>query len=171
MTELEVVGSTFKNCDFPEVNWIDAHLIDVTFDECNLSGIKLRGAGFSRVSFKNSKIAGLDFSQIRKLTASISFQECRLLYCLFGSMKLKRLQMTKCGIIGCQFENCDLSDAVFSGSDLTESTFTTCNLKGADFREATNYMLDVRNNALAGARFSASEALALLSPFKIKIDY
>ena len=79
--------------------------------------------------------------------------------------------MTGCDITGCQFEECNLSAADFSDSCFSETAFLDCSLKRADFRDAIGYHIDPRRNELQGAKLTSPEALSLLLPFGVIIDY
>jgi uncharacterized protein YjbI with pentapeptide repeats len=166
-----IAESTFIDCDFSEVSLAKASLLDVSFIECNLSNLKLIDSRLNGVRFKDSKIAGVDFSPIVNLLTNISFEECKLLYCAFEGLKLKRLQLNRCQIVGCQFEDCDLTEANFCDSNFAESSFAGCLLKRCDFRGAEGYQIDIRHNDLAGARFSAPEVLSLIKLLGIVVEY
>ncbi|MMZ71448.1 hypothetical protein D1872_348410 [compost metagenome] len=47
--------------------------------------------------------------------------------------------------------------------------FGNTNLNGTDFREATNYRIDVRDNHLKGTKFTRLEAIHLLDGFGFEL--
>lgn len=68
------------------------------------------------------------------------------------------------------FEECNLKDSSFEKSLLNTTQFTNRDLRGADFREATGYQIDINTNKLKGAKFSFPEVINLLSGLEINID-
>jgi len=53
----------FRGCKLDSVNFREAALTDVTFDDCVLRDVDFGGAKLKRVKFPGSTVSGLDFSK------------------------------------------------------------------------------------------------------------
>ena len=60
--------------------------------------------------------------------------------------------------------------ANFKGVELHETEFYQCDLRKADFRDATGYKVDILGSRLKDAKFSLPEAVNLLADLKIKLS-
>ena len=65
------------------------------------------------------------------------------------------------------FAKCEMQMVNFMGTELHETEFYQCDLRKADFRDATGYILGSR---LTDAKFSLPEAVNLLADLKIKLS-
>ena len=54
--------------------------------------------------------------------------------------------------------------------ELHETEFYQCDLRKADFRDATGYKVDILGSRLKDAKFSLPEAVNLLADLKIKLS-
>lgn len=165
----EFSSCCFKGCDLSESRLTAAVFIDCTFIDCNLSNIKTEGAGFRQVVFEGCKLVGVQFRAVSPFLLKWSFMQCKIELCDFSSIKMKRSRFIDCRFRGTDFVDADLTGSDFSRSDLTNCQFHHTNLESADFSQAINYEIDPMINRVKQAIFSYPEALALLSPFKIKI--
>lgn len=68
------------------------------------------------------------------------------------------------------FYEAKLMKSSFSGCTLKGASFNKANLTDVDFRNATEYFIDVRDSIVTGAKFNLPEALTLLSSLKITIE-
>ena len=85
-------------------------------------------------------------------------------------MTLTRFDFSDCRFGDCTFDDCRLAGADFRGVPLGRTQFSRCDLEKADFREATEYIIDPTTNRLRGARFSFPDVVALLNGFGLKIE-
>ena len=68
------------------------------------------------------------------------------------------------------FDKIAFGCSAMGAEELEETEFLESNLQKADFRNATEYKIDIMTCNLKGARFSFPEAINLLNVLKVKID-
>jgi len=61
------------------------------------------------------------------------------------------------------FAKCEMQMVNFMGTELHETEFYHCDLRKADFRDATGYKVDILGSRLKDAKFSLPEAVNLLA--------
>ena len=75
-------GCLFRNCDFTGGTFNSCRFNDCRFESCNLSLAVVRGSVFSNTSFKDSKLAGVNWTEAAwpalKLPAALEFTSCVL---------------------------------------------------------------------------------------------
>ena len=70
----------------------------------------------------------------------------------------------------CRFVRCEMQMVNFMGTELHETEFYQCDLRKADFRDATGDKVDILGSRLKDAKFSLPEAMNLLADLKIKLS-
>ncbi len=147
----------------------DRKFIDCTFEQCQLSSIKIDGAVI-QAQFKNSKIEGVNFFTAKRSLLSLSFESCLIRHSSFAELKLLKIQFTGCELHNVDFSDADLSEADFSNTTFEDCVFRNTNLTKADFRTASGYYIDPTQNKIRKARFSSPEVLNLLAGFDLLIE-
>jgi fluoroquinolone resistance protein len=165
----EFVGCQFIGIDFSEFNFSRLKFLDCTFSECNLSNASLKSGVFRGVSFKKSKLIGLNWTETTTL-ASCTYADCIMDYGVFHSMNLKGFSFINCKMMEVEFWDSQLAKSSLTGCMLRGSAFNKADLSGADLRGSTDYFIDVRFTNVKKAKFSMPEAMALLSSLEIIID-
>jgi uncharacterized protein YjbI with pentapeptide repeats len=113
---------------------------------------------------------GLRFEDCNSFLFSVRFASCTLNFSSFFQLKLKTTQFSNCSLEEVDFTECDLSQANFHGANLKNTVFSKTNLVGADFRMATNVLLDPENNKVQKGKFNRDNVLGLLAKYGLKID-
>ena len=166
-------GCLFRNCDFTGVTFKCCRFNDCRFESCNLSLAVVQGSSFSNTSFKDSKLAGVNWTEAAwptlKLPAALEFTSCVLSDCNFLGLSLNGCKLTRCLAREADFRETDLSGADLTHTDFTGSLFGKTDLRGANLDQARNYAISVADNKVKDARFSMPEAMALLYCLDIKI--
>jgi len=171
----ETVSSVrFEECTFSECRLVDCKFekcvfLDCKFEGCTLSAVNPDKSRFLQPKFFRCKVMGFDWAKAAKIQ-DISFDDCQLDYSNFSSLHFPKIHMVKCSAKEARFVETDMTDGVFTGTDFQNSTIFKSNFTRADFRQAKNYSLDVRNNTIKNARFSLPEALSLLYGLEIEIE-
>ena len=80
------------------------------------------------------------------------------------------LSREKTEIVGSMFAKCEMQMVNFMGTELHETEFYQCDLRKADFRDATGDKVDILGSRLKDAKFSLPEAMNLLADLKIKLS-
>lgn len=161
----------FEHCVFNGGQWKLCRFEQCRFQDCRLLNFKLGGSRFVDVQFTRCKLAGINFGQLdTSLMFSAALEDCKLLSCTFP-----RLDLSKCRLSGnewddCYFDEANLRGLNFSGAAFGGSRFTRCSLEESNFCDASDFVLDPRENRLRGAKFSVGSALELLGVFGIELE-
>ncbi len=163
----------FESCDLSDCTLEDCKLVDTEFINCNLSLLQVRDTAFRGVKFTDCKLVGINWTRAHwqrvRMSAQLEFERCILNDSSFAGLHLPQIRMVECRICDADFSGTDCEQADFSHSDFTHSTFHHTNLKGADFREARNYSIDITRNDVSRAKFTLPEATALLRGLDIEL--
>ena len=164
LMEETISGKTFVDCDFVGCTFERCQIERCVFTECRFTGCQINDpkCAYSQVKFlslENCSLSGINWGlllptggfgdPLDKLAA------CRLKYCFFTEMDLRRF---------------DLTEGNFQGCGLEDTEFLRCNLTGGDFRGATGYKVDVPSCTLKAARFALPEAANLLYSLGIRLE-
>ena len=173
ITGKEFDNCTFKNCDFNEAIFSKCNFVESDFLDCNLSLVKIHYSKFNDVTFRDSKLVGVDWTKVAwnnlATEAPISFYRSILNDCSFYGLSLQELIIEACKAHHVDFREGDFSRANFTHTDLTGSLFGNTQLTSADFSEATNYDIDVYQNNIKNAKFSRFDAIRLLESLEIEL--
>ena len=170
LTGNEFFNCTFRGCNFSGSNLSGVDFIDCRFESCNCSLLSLEGTGLKGVSFKETKLTGIDFGRCSDFLFAVSFEDCPMDLCSFFRRKLKKTVFRNCSLKEADFEEADLSGAAFRNCDLLFASFVRTVLERADFRTAYNYALDPEINRLKKAKFSRDGIAGLLAKYDIDIE-
>ncbi|KTD19308.1 Uncharacterized protein conserved in bacteria [Legionella lansingensis] len=171
--EIEFHSCQFKLCKFNETQFNKCKFTECDFEDCDLSLVKFKGCKFSESSFKDCNLAGINWTQVHwpsvKLSSPLYFYNCNLSHGSFYSLDLADLVIEQCKVHEVDFRDSNLNHASFVGSDLHGSLFIKTSLLHADFTNAINYIIDIRQNNITKARFSFPDAIALLKCLDIHL--
>lgn len=171
---IEFHNCQFKQCKFLEVTFKKVKFIDCEFESCDLSLSKFPGCSFSEVSFKNSNLAGINWTEVSwplvKLVSPLYFYSSNISHSSFFGLELTGLIVEDCKAHDVDFRESVLNHASFIRTDLQNSLFMHTNLKYADFTNAMNYNIDIRENTITQASFSFPDVVVLLNHLNIKIN-
>jgi uncharacterized protein YjbI with pentapeptide repeats len=161
----------FKGCDFGECVLNKSVFADCVFTCCNFSHAKVDQCSFREVVFDDCKLVNVSFTAVNPFLLNWVFKRCKLELCNFGGLKMKHSKFIESLVRKTDFINVDLEKSDFSGSDLQDSKFHNSILEHANFVGARNYYIDPTANRMKKAKFSVPEALSLLLPFGICVEY
>jgi fluoroquinolone resistance protein len=184
-TGLSFAGEVFESCDFA-----DCVFVDCSFTKCELDHTTLNECRFVRCEITglrsvSSSVQSLDFEDCRlqeiewaPLLSSGAFpdpihtlKDCSLKYNTFTEMNFNRFDFSNGNeIVGSMFAKCEMQLVNLKGTELHETEFYQCDLRKADFRDATGYKVDILGSRLKDAKFSLPEAVNLLADLKIKLS-
>jgi fluoroquinolone resistance protein len=163
-------GCTFLNCDLSDSNLNNNEFIDCAFISCNMSNTKLRGAHLKTVSFKDSKLIGINFNECQDFLFHADFENCVLDYTSFVGKKITKTKFNSSSLKGADFSNTDLSESSFDNCNLSGTVFNKTILKNTDFRTAHNFNIDPDINFIKKAKFSKNSLEGLLTKYDLQID-
>ncbi|MFZ1749026.1 MAG: pentapeptide repeat-containing protein [Saprospiraceae bacterium] len=170
ITKGEYVQCRFENIDFSDIVLSGYVFEDVVFQDCNLSLNKFHKTAFKGVKFVGCKLVGLHWDHCDSFIFSVYYERCMLNMSSFYGVKLKNTRFVSTQMMELDFTDADLSYAVLDDCDLTLTTFDHTNLKNADLRKATNFIIDPEINHLKNAKFSWPSVGGLLDKYEIIID-
>lgn len=161
----------FYDCDFIQSDFSEALVKNCRFENCrflasDLSLAKFPGSLLLGISFENSKLIGIDWTEARK-PLEIGFKKCLLDDSVFWDLDLRKIEIINSRARNAIFSGANLSRASFSGTDLTGARFQSSDLSFADFSAALNYSINPNESTLKKTRFSLPEAISLLNSLDI----
>ncbi|MGM0444649.1 MAG: pentapeptide repeat-containing protein [Fibrobacterota bacterium] len=166
----EYEGVQFCKCTFLRSDLSGVSFTDCLFDTCLLSGVILTNTRFCDVTFRGSKLMGLNFSAVTDFPFSPRFEGCLLEFCDFTARAMEGVALLDSRLRECSFIDCDLRRADFSGSDLQRTSVRGCRLEGADLRRIGAYSISPAANRMKGARLAAHHLTGLLDEFYLRIE-
>jgi fluoroquinolone resistance protein len=158
------VGCHFLSCDLTGTNFTDC-----TFEHCSLSLTKLPNCSLRAITFKDSKLVGIDFTKCSTNFFELLFSNTLLDNCNFSTLPMQNTPFNNCTLRECIFSETNLAKATFANCDFERSVFHDTNLQKTDFSSAKNYTISPLSNSIKGAAFSLPEAIQLLSAFEIEL--
>lgn len=168
--ENEFMGCVFKSCVFSGINLSKFSFDDCHFINSDLSMCRMENTVFSKVTFTDCKLQGIDFGKCSKYVFSVTFEKCILNYSVFLKTNLRKTLFHDCVIREAFFAETDLTQASFAGCDLDATNFERCVLSQCDFRTAVNYIIYPSQNKLKNAKFSYPGVLGLLADLGIVVE-
>ncbi len=170
---IEFEECQFSDCDFSGVKFQNCNFVNCEFIHCNLSLINLSNSRLSGVTFRESKLIGIDWTKatwpIYHLDFGLRFERCILNDSSFFGLALNELTLDECKLHDVDFREGNFSRSAMNYCDFTHSVFMRTNLQHADFCDSTGYAINVLENNVEGAKFSRLEALNLLECLGIEL--
>jgi fluoroquinolone resistance protein len=165
---LDLSGKAFRQCVFERVRLAEARLVGATFEDCeiescDLTMARVEEAAFRSVSFRRTKLMGIDWSGVRGIAFVVSFEGCTLSYGTFVDLKMQATVFRDCKAHEVSFIGVDLTKCVFPGTDLAGARFMDTVLVEADLSDAVNYRISPQQNRLKRTKFSEEAALAVVA--------
>ena len=161
---------TFIHCDFSDSDISHIQFSACEFRNCNLSMSKMIATSLQNITFKDSKILGVQFDTCNNFLLEFSFENCILNFASFYGMKIPKTKFRECSLQEVNFTGTDICDGIFENCDLAKTIFDRTNLESVDFRSSYNYMLDPENNSIEKAKFSLSGTPGLLTKYDIIVE-
>jgi fluoroquinolone resistance protein len=158
----------FTRCDFQRSIFSECRFDDCTFQACDFSLAKFKDSHFRDSIFISSKLIGIDWAEISR-TFSIDFRDCVINLSNFSAMNLKKRKILNCIAHEVSFAETNMTECDCTMTDFAGSIFSKTNLTKANFSNARNYAIDVRNNTVTKLKLSLPEALTLFETLGIII--
>ena len=140
-----------------------------------LTGLRSTHSSVQSLDFEDCRLNEIEWAPLMSNGAFPdpihTLKECSLKYNTFTEMNFNRFDFSDGNeIVGSMFAKCEMQLANFKGVELHETEFYQCDLRKADFRDATGYKVDILGSRLKDAKFSLPEAVNLLADLKIKLS-
>lgn len=169
LSDKELQRCTFRGCKLIESRWGKTRLEDCVFEDCNLSRMVPQQLALRGVTFKGTRLMGVDFSDVAPLP-DFSFEKCDLRYASFVKLRLRAARFVGCVARETNFIEADLTEADFTDSDLQDSTIRGCQLARANFSRARNVLFDPQQNRVQGVRLGFDAAVLLVQSLGIVVE-
>ncbi|MBR9727367.1 pentapeptide repeat-containing protein [Shewanella intestini] len=173
ITHVEFECCQFIECDFSASTFRHCKFAQCQFQQVNLSLAKLPFSAFYEVSFTDSKLTGIDWTQADWPSLHndpmLRFNQCLLTDSSFYGLVIQGSQFIDCKLKNVDFTDTDLTASSLQNSDLQYAQFMRTNLKQCNFTDAMNYHIDLHQNTITQATFSRFEALSLLEALSIEL--
>ncbi len=167
--------TSFYKCNFSGVDFSlkifnKCRFEKCSFDEGSVNITKFLQSKILECTFNSCRLTGIDWSQVDSAMGfSLNCTDCQLSYSVFSGIALLKSVFKICKIHDAEFSGAGLKEVSFEGSDLLNTKFANCDLSGAGFEKAINYIFDLRENKCKKARFSRPEVENLFIPFELVI--
>ena len=165
---------SFRSCMFDATTFERCRFISCSFTRCSFVTPLSRYSEMRFCDFRDCSLIGMDFmafvdnEYIEKPVNSI--KNCKMKYCYFHRMAFPSYDFSGNSFSKCEFVECDLQKASFAGCELGATSFSNSDLRGADFRGASEYAIDIFTDKIKKARFSYPEVMDLLAGLDIVIE-
>lgn len=159
----------FKKCQFQNGFLDNQHFSECEFISCDLSNTNIKHTVLNDVVFKECKLIGLRFEDLKDSLLSLRFDNCQLDFASFFQLKLKNTSFKDCNLLETDFTESDLTGSSFAHANLERTVFHQTNLQKVDFTTAINLSLNPELNQLKKAKFGKESVLGLLKKYDIVI--
>lgn len=163
-TGCQFIGIKLKNCKFKNCRFVNCIIGNIGFLYCDASNLEFTNSVLIGINWEDLKLKGVDIAVFKCMKA------CTIKYNYFTNLRLTKYDFKGSQFDECFFENCKLTDSSFGSVSLQGTKFIKCDLSGTDFREASDYVIDIADNKLKKAKFSFPEVVNLLSSLDIIIE-
>ncbi|WP_010531423.1 pentapeptide repeat-containing protein [Lentibacillus jeotgali] len=160
--QIHFKGVAFTDTELPFSQWLD-----VTFDNCDLSGVRLNGARFKRVEFRNCKLTGTDFDQA--VMQDVTWTDCQAPYILCNLTELRDVQFDNCLLKGANFIDAAQDNLLLGTSVIEDVQFTGTSLKHVDLSRCKFTHLHIDGEGLRGAVIAPEQAAQFIEAFGVKV--
>ncbi|WNB93814.1 pentapeptide repeat-containing protein [Bacillus sp. NEB1478] len=163
-SEVHIKGVNFGEGQLPFSTWLD-----VIFEKCDLSNVKLKGARFNRVEFRECKLVGVDFDEA--IMRDVQFIDCPAPYSLFNLTDLGDVRFDDCLLKEANFIEATFDNVQFGASAIQEVQFSDTSLRNVDLSQCQFTFIHVKEDDLRGAIISPEQAITLIEVFGLEVKH
>lgn len=153
-----IAGCRFERCTVEQVDLSGARLPDTVLDACTF--VEVRALGTAWGSLARPTIP----------PDPSTWTDCRLDLGAFGGADLSGARFERCSFVEADLDGAVLRGARLDGCDLRGARVIRCDLREADLRGSHGYVIDPRENEVAGLTVDLTGSLGLLAPFGLEVD-
>ncbi|KKB65149.1 hypothetical protein WM40_00260 [Robbsia andropogonis] len=185
LSNLDLSGCTFEDCDLAGVALRHADLRETHWQRCRMGhvrfdGIKAQGAAFTACDlanseWRNARIDGASFSDCRLTGAQLNidigligatFAQTRLVAATIIGLSMRKMTLDHLDFSDADLRGCDFREAIFEGGSLRGAAFKDCRFKDADLRNCELGELSLAQaTLLQGAIISHEQAAQIMTTF------
>lgn len=160
----------FKGFELSSANLQERIFTNCLFESCNLASTKLEHTALRNVAFESCKLLGVQFQACQDLQFQVHFERCLMDYTSFWGKWMPNTRFNSCSLHEVNFNEANLTNALFRNCDLLGAVFHQTVLNGADLATSQNLLLNLDENELKAARFTAGQLPALVAKYGLIID-
>lgn len=171
-------GVTFVGCTVTGSVWAHAVLARCRFEDCTFEGVDLSGARLpdtvlDECRFVDVRALGTAWGTLARPTIPpdpSTWTGCRLDLGSFGGADLSGARFERCSLVEADLDGVVLRGARLADCDLRGARIIRADLGEADLRGSHGYVLDPRDNEVAGLHVDLAGSAGLLVPFAVEVD-
>ena len=161
-----------NSCKFNKVVFINTILnrfsmVDIIFENCNLSNVTFIDSTIHRVVFKNCKLVGTSF--VNCSLQNILIEDCLCNYINLSSDKMKYILVKNSSFIESSFIENKLKEVEFDNINFTGSEFNNTSLKDIDLSNSNINNLRINLYDLRGVIIDSYQSMELIGLLGVKI--
>ncbi|MFB9974287.1 pentapeptide repeat-containing protein [Allobacillus sp. SKP2-8] len=160
--ESYIKGVHFDAAKLPHSSWVD-----VIFENCDLSNVKLTNTQMNRVEFRNCKLVGTDFD--RADLRDVRMIDCQAPYTLFNLTNMQDVAFSDCLLKSANFIESEFFNVQFGSSTIDDVQFTGTSLKDVDLSNCELRQIHIQKEDIEGAIVSADQAISLIELFGVTV--
>ena len=170
-------GVTFVGCTITGSVWAHAVVARCRFEDCTFEGVDLSGTRLPDTVLDGCRLVdvralGTAWSSLARPTIPpdpSTWTGCRLDLGSFGGADLTGARFERCSLVEADLDGVVLRGARLDDCDLRGTRVIRADLREADLRGSHGYVLDPRDNEVAGLQVDLVGAVGLLTPFGIEV--
>ena len=148
----------FKNVTFNKVSFRYMDLIDVRFENCDLSNMDLSESVLHKVEMVNCKMVGTNMSE--SALRNVLVENCNGSYALFRYLDCKQVNFMNSILCSADFYKAKFSKVEFNDSNLQQAGMSGAKLKGIDLSSCKSDGLGIAVDDLDGCIVSPEQAIS-----------
>jgi len=148
----------FKNVIFNNVLFKYLDLVDVRFENCDLSNMDLSESVLHKVEMVNCKMVGTNMSE--SALRNVLFDNCNGSYALFRFLDCKQVNFNNSALCNADFYKAKLLKVGFNESNLQQTGMSGAKLKGIDLSSCKIDGLGVAVDDLSGCIVSPEQVIS-----------
>lgn len=169
LASAEFDNCSFHNITFQNISFRSSLFSECHFENCHFQSVDLLNTRMKSVSFKESKLTGINWSDCNSLE-EINFNNCKLDYSVFQNLDLRDLSASNSSFREVDFSGSKLIKSRFIDCDLLASVFSGSNLEDADFSGSGPLLLDPKFTKLKNTKIDLSEASEILKTIGLLVN-
>ncbi|CAM3330334.1 hypothetical protein CBF31_08630 [Vagococcus fessus] len=167
INKLDISLCYFKKTTMNYVVFDKMEVIDSVFENCDLSNSRFQFSSNVRVTFKNCKMLGCDFSD--SYFSECIFENCDLSYANFSMSHFKGSTFRNCRFIEADLIECKLLKTKFESSELIRVNFNSTKLNKIDFSSNIIVGLGANPEDIYGCKMSSAHVEVLAGMLGVEI--
>lgn len=166
--QMRLLRLIINSTRFLQSSFEKADIMDVRFENCDLSNTNFSESTMHRVTFKNCKLLGIDFT--KAYVKNVTFENCMLNLSSFIEPQLQKVKFANSSLQGANYYDCGLNNVEFHECDMNDIDFTQTSLAGIDLSTCLFEHMNLdRPENMKGSYVSTEQAIVFAAMYGLKI--